>query len=413
MNLAQRYRDVKILVWDRWIRFRDPARLAWALSQSSREVSKRPFVVILESYTNYGNARAFAKKYAKLHAENEYLFLASDSNGVKWASENGIHSAQLDLKPTPENAKVWDLLFRASVAVYESHDFWRSQNAMIKRALLSGAHRIQLWHGSTGPIGKEIGLARLSAQPALWHFTAVATTSVGWDELVCEPNADEGRRLVRIQANSSIHDIEFRLVDVLRKGLYIKPSQNILAIAPTFPETTDGEDAIIEWISLIGKSAKDLDCLVDVYLHPSSKPRLRKAVMSISGVTLRTSGFSSERLREYSALVTDFSSIAHDALLIGTPVVMVTTDLPNYVKSREIIIDQEQWDASYIVDELPMVKLVLEDCLGEDSKRLNRESYRSHLLSLIKGNPGDPTIAAVELAAFGSRRKSIEELRGE
>jgi hypothetical protein len=398
VNLAQTYRDKKILGWDRWIRFRDPARMTQALSEASHKVTKRPFVVFVESHTKYGNARAIAFEYAKSHSADEYLFLATSIDGVEWATEKGIHAAKFRLNPSPENTKVWDLLFRASVAVYESHDFWRSREAMFKRALLSGAHRIQLWHGSTGPIGKEIGLARLAAQPAMWHFTALATTSVGWDELVCEPNEDEARRLDRVQAKSSIHDIEFRLVDVLRSGDYSKPSSNRIAVTPTFPETTQGEDAVIDWIIKLGSAAKELNCAVDAFLHPSSKPRLLKAISSAKGIALNESGFSSAKLKSYSAVVTDFSSIAHDALLIGTPVIMVTSDLENYVKSREILIDEEQWNASYIVNETSMFSEVLVDCLGPDSKEKARADYRSGLLGRIPGKPGEPTLMAVKRA---------------
>jgi hypothetical protein len=406
VNLAQTYREKKILGWDRWIRFRDPARMTQALSEASHKVSKRPFVVIVESHTKYGNSRAFAFEYAKTHTHDEYLFLATSIDGVEWATEHGMHSAKFSLRPSPENTNVWDLLFRASVAVYESHDFWRSREAMFKRALLSGAHRIQLWHGSTGPIGKEIGLARLAAQPAMWHFTALATTSVGWDELVCEPNADEARRLDRVQAKSSIHDIEFRLVDVLCGGDYSKPNSNRIAVTPTFPETTQGEDAIIDWVEKLGASAKDLNCEVDVFLHPSSKPRLRKALSSAKGITLNDSGFNSAKLKSYSAVVTDFSSIAHDALLIGTPVIMVTVDLENYKKSREILVDEEQWNASYIVSDSEMFSAILSDCLATDSKQKARADYRSGLLGRIPGKPGEPTLLAVK-RALETNSKSI------
>ena len=398
MNLAQTYRDNKILIWDRWIRFRDPARMTQALTEASHKVSKLPFVVIVESHTKYGNARAFAFEYAKTHSFDEYLFLASSSDGIAWAKQHSVNAATFSLNPLSHNVKVWELLFRASVSVYESHDFWRSREAMFKRALLAGAYRIQLWHGSTGPIGKEIGLARLAAQPAMWHFTALATTSVGWDELVCEPNADEARRLDRVQAKVSIHDIEFRLVEVLRSGVYSKPSINRIAVTPTFPETAQGEDAVIEWITKLGSVVKELNCEVDVFLHPSSKPRLRKAISSAKGITLNNTGFSSEKLKTYSAVVTDFSSIAHDALLIGTPVVMVTTDLENYMKSREILMDDEQWNAAYIVSDESLFAEVLEDCLGKDTKQRARDDYRSGLLSRLPGNPGEPTLSAVKRA---------------
>lgn len=372
--------------------------MARALAEASRQVKKNPFVVIVESHTKYGNARAFAVEYARTHTSDDYIFLGTDEASVKWAQERGIHAAKFLLKPNPERVKVWDLVFRAAVSVHESHDFWRGREAMFKRALLSGSHRIQLWHGSTGPIGKEIGLGRLAAQPAMWHFTALATTSVGWDELVCEPNSDETRRLDRVQAKSAIHDIEFRLVDALRQGEYVAPSISRIAVAPTFPETADGEDAIISWLAQLGSVAKSQNCEVDVYLHPSSKPRLRKALASTSGVTLSTGGFDSTKLREYSAIVTDFSSIAHDALLIGTPVVMVTIDLEHYTKSREILIDQEQWDVAYIVDDVAQFDGVLADVLGKDSRKAARSEYRNRMLAALPGAPGEPTVSAVKRA---------------
>lgn len=369
-----------------------------ALAEASHQVKKRPFVVIVESHTKYGNARAFAVEYARTHTAADYIFLGADEESVKWARGLGIHADRFVLSPYEERAKVWDLIFRAAVSVHESHDFWRGRDAMFMRALLAGSHRIQLWHGSTGPIGKEIGLGRLAAQPAMWHFTALATTSVGWDELVCEPNADEARRLDRVQATSSIHDIEFRLVDVLRAGEYVAPVARRIAVTPTFPETAAGEDAIIAWVEQLGAAAKSQSCEVDVFLHPSSKPRLRKALASASGVTLNTSGFNSTKLREYSAIVTDFSSIAHDALLIGTPVVMVTIDLEDYTKSREILIDQEQWDVAYVVDAPSQFGSVLGDVLGQDSRKAERLAYRNGLLTGLPGAPGEPTINAVKRA---------------
>ena len=97
-------------------------------------------------------------------------------------------------------------------------------------------------------------------------------------------------------------------------------------------------------------------------------------------------------------MVTDFSSIAHDALLIGTPVIMVTIDLENYIKSRDILTDDEQWNASYIINDYSMLNEILVDCLGDDSKQFARNEYRVGLLSRIPGKPGEPTMAAVKRA---------------
>jgi hypothetical protein len=385
-------------VWDSLIRNWDPERLARALSETSIRINKAPTVVIVESHTKYGNAKAFAIEFAKAHDSAEYLFICADTASTVWATENGINHVYFDSRKANSQAKEWEFILKSAVSVHESHDFWRRNDDLFLRAMLAGSHRIQLWHGSTGPIGKEIGLGRLSAQPAFWHFTALASTSVGWDELVCEPNFDEARRLDRVQAKKAIHDIEFRLVDLLKAQNYSSPSERRLVVVPTFPETASGEIALTRWIAELGLVATKSEIAVDVYLHPSSKKSLRKSLGNVTGIKLQNSGFSSSKFPEYSAVITDFSSIAHDALLVGMPVIMATFDLQEYAKSREILVDQQQWDCAYIVSELNNFESVLEDLFTKDSKAESRNRYRHNLLEKIEGVPGMPTIHAVETA---------------
>lgn len=398
MSLQQRFRDAQVLGFDALMRFVAPERIARGLENASRSIKKEPFVVFVEQAVSYGNVRAAVLEYAKTAEAETFLFITPTSAGLAWAQSHSLPCATVGIGPGEENAKVWSKLLRAAVSVHESHDFWHKRADLFSRALLSGSHKIQLWHGSTGPIGKEIGLGRLAAQPSLWHFTAIASTSTGWDELVCEPNGDESRRLNRVQAPASIHDIEFRLVDVLRSGEYAAPKDRRIAVTPTFPETANGEAEIVKWLAQLGKAALLQQCDVDVFLHPASKPSLRKAVSNMSGITLETSGFNSAKLRDYSAIVTDFSSIAHDALLIGTPVVMVTVDLEEYKKSREILIDQEQWDAAYVVAQPSGFADMLQDLFGQDSRKGKRQAYRQDLLAALPGAPGEPTLNAVKRA---------------
>ena len=395
MSFQQRFRDAQVLGFDALMRLVAPEKIARGLENASHSINKEPFVVFVEQAVSYGNVRAAVLEFSKTAPLDSYIFISPSEAGHTWAQSHSIPHAKVEIGPGAHNAQVWSKLLRAAVSVHESHDFWHKRADLFSRALLSGSHKIQLWHGSTGPIGKEIGLGRLSAQPSLWHFTAIASTSTGWDELVCEPNSDEARRLDRVQAKSSIHDIEFRLVDVLRAGDFVPPKDRRIAVTPTFPETANGEGEIVKWLAQLGKAALKEQCDVDVFLHPASKPSLRKAVSNMSGIALETSGFNSAKLREYSAIVTDFSSIAHDALLIGTPVVMVTVDLAEYKKSREILIDQEQWNAAYVVSQAEEFTTVLHDLFGPDSRKQKRQSYRQDLLGALPGQPGEPTLNAI------------------
>jgi hypothetical protein len=392
----QKRRDAKILGFDRWMRFRDPERMARALADASKQINKKRHVSLVESNGKYGNVRALAVALKDHLEPNEFTFIAHNKAGVEWGQSQGINSAKFSLKPEPANIAIWEKLLTSSVSVHESHDFWRTREGMFKRALLSGSKKIQLWHGSAGPIGKEIALGRLTAQPAMWHFTAIATTSVGWHSLVCEPNFDEARRLDRVQAENVIHDIEFRMVPVLKAGTWVKPEKPVVVVAPTFPESVEGESVLAGWIEKLSNWALESKVEVRVHLHPSSKMSLKEKVDKMRGVTRIPGGVPSMQLREVSLIITDFSSIAHDALLVGTPVMMVVGDIETYKQDREIFIDQEQWDCVYVTSDFEMISQQIESALTEDSLQTQRMEFAKHAQLALRQLPGTNTIAAIK-----------------
>lgn len=391
----QKRRDAKILGFDRWMRFRDPERMARALADASKQIKKKRHIALIESNTKYGNVRALAVALKDHLEPDEFTFIAYNLAGVEWGLSQGINSAKFSLKPEPANIAIWEKLLTSSVSVHESHDFWRTREGMFKRALLSGSKKIQLWHGSAGPIGKEIALGRLTAQPAMWHFTAIATTSVGWHSLVCEPNFDEARRLDRVQAENVIHDIEFRMVPVLKAGTWTKPEKPVVVVAPTFPESVEGENILAGWIERIGNWAFENKVEVRVHLHPSSKKSLKEKVDKMKGLTRIPGGVPSMQLREISLVVTDYSSIAHDALLVGTPVMMVVGDIETYKQDREIFVDPEQWECVYLVDETEKLAASLNSALGNDALASQRLSYTKGLISSLVAAPGENTIGSI------------------
>jgi hypothetical protein len=139
---------------------------------------------------------------------------------------------------------------------------------------LEGSYKIQLWHGATGPVGKVFGLERLNTAKTFWHFSAVATSSVGFDVLVNEPSQAEYRRTRSMIAGKSIHDVEYRLVGGLKSGPVSKPEPLRILIAPTYSESSAGEEALVGWISEVVQIAKTNGWKIDIALHPGAKPRV-------------------------------------------------------------------------------------------------------------------------------------------
>jgi hypothetical protein len=373
------------------------------LSQASLDIAKKQHVAFIESNTGYGNVRACALDMLSVLPPDQMTFFAYGDSGMAWAKEHGVPARRMTVSPGDGHSEDWDVLLRSAVSVHESHDWWRRKSDLFMRALLAGSYRIQLWHGSTGPIGKEIGLGRLNSQPTLWHFVALASTSVSWDAMVHEPNGDESRRKDRVQSRQTIHDIEYRLVPVLRQGQWQRPTRPTVIVAPTFPETVAGEDILVNWITRVASAGRLHNWDVHLHLHPSTKKSVRSKVRNIAGLTMEKAGVQSHRLKECSVIVTDFSSIAHDALLIGTPVVMAVEGLAEYRSSREILIDQEQWDASYVADRADELVDAILRALTSDDKSSVRDAYRNTLFTQLSSEPGANTRNSI-LAALAAAK---------
>jgi CDP-glycerol glycerophosphotransferase (TagB/SpsB family) len=205
----------------------------------------------------------------------------------------------------------------------------------------------------------------------------------------------DARRLDRVQAENVIHDVEFRMVPVLQAGSWVKPEKPLIVIAPTFPESVEGENVLSNWIEHIGIWAQESKVEVLVHLHPSSKKSLREKVDNFRGVTRAPGPVKSMQLREISLVITDFSSIAHDALLVGTPVMMVVGDIEKYKETREIFIDQEQWDCSYIASDFEKITQLIEIVLSEDNLEAKRITYSKQAQSVLNDKPGANTVNSI------------------
>ncbi|MEY4899733.1 MAG: hypothetical protein RI895_155 [Actinomycetota bacterium] len=390
---------IQIVVFDRIMRSSKNPDQARLLSDASKQIPKDRRVVIVDSDLAYGNARALAVDLHKILSESELLFLAYDQKGLAWAKSHGIPAAVFSTKSQTESAQLWDQLIRAKVSVYDSHNWWRTSDQLHQRSLLAGSHRIQLWHGATGPVGKVFGIERLNTAKTFWHFTAVATSSVGFDVLVNEPSQAEYRRTRSMISDKSIHDVEYRLVEALKSGPISQQEPIRILVAPTYSESSAGEAALIDWIAEVAKIAKTNGWKIDIALHPGAKPRVAKSVKRKTSCSPLVAGMETSNLHNYSAVVTDFSGIAHDCLLLKIPTVSVLLDLENYQELCPILVDDDQMAATYVVQSLSELGKQISQAVKSDPLSDARETYANSALAQIGAEPGVNTKNAV-LAAL-------------
>ncbi len=399
--LTAELRKIQMVVFDRFMRSSDNPDEARLLAEASKQIPKDRRVVIVDSDLAYGNARALALDLNKVLDEEELLFLAYDEKGLAWANSKQLPAALFSTKTKEGSAELWDKLIRAKVSVYDSHNWWRTRDQLIQRSLLEGSHKIQLWHGATGPVGKVFGVERLNTAKTFWHFASVATSSIDFDAMVNEPSQAEYRRTRSMLAKKSIHDVEYRLVKELNSGSWKPTEPKRILIAPTYSESTEGEDALVSWISESVKIAKANGWSADIALHPGSKPRVAKLVKRKIGTAPLVNGVGTSDLREYSAVVTDFSGIAHDSLMLGIPTVTVLIDFENYQELCPSLVDEVQMNVAYVVNNYAELEPQLMIAVVSEEKTNARETYVNSIVTALGALPGVNTRESV-LAALNT-----------
>jgi hypothetical protein len=387
-SLSKELRKIQMVVFDRFMRSSDNPDEARLLAEASKQIPKDRRVVIVDSDLAYGNARALAIDLNKVLDDDELLFLAYDQEGLNWAKSNGLPAAAFSSKSDSNSAELWDKLIRAKVSVYDTHNWWRTRDQLLQRSLLEGSYKVQLWHGATGPVGKVFGLERLNTAKTFWHFSAVAASSVGFDVLVNEPSQAEYRRTRSMIAEKSVHDVEYRIVEAMNSKSWMPKEKVKILVAPTYSESTQGEDQMVAWISQLAGVARAKNWIVEIALHPGAKPRVAKLIKKHAKLTPQIDGITTSELLNYSAVVTDFSGIAHDSLLLGIPTVSVLVDFDNYQDLCRSLVDQEQMDIAYAVNEINNLQHQIELAIGSDPLASAREAYINKVVIGLEALPG-------------------------
>jgi hypothetical protein len=199
-------------------------------------------------------------------------------------------------------------------------------------------------------------------------------------------------------AKKSVHDVEYRLVGDLNSGSWTPSDQKRILIAPTYSESTEGEDVLVSWISEAVKIAKANGWSVDIALHQGAKPRAAKLVKRKTGTASRVDGVETSDLRKYSAVVTDFSGIAHDSLMLGIPTVSVLIDFDNYRELCPSLIDEDQMNVAYVVNNFAELEPQVLLAINSDPMAIARETYVNSIVTGLGALPGVNTRESVLVA---------------
>jgi len=260
-------------------------------------------------------------------------------------------------------AIVWDKTWKAAdktlhskAIVYGNFD-WVSEKSYERQLCTAGARRIYLGHGVPA---KHIGYSQIGTRGNIYSFTGMVHETLGYTDVVSEstelestlhaafPSAD-------IHALGSVRNDIFSNTDDLRPifmhGLSPKnylavrnarrSGRKIVLYAPTYREKGQRLDAFINSVKrFYARMADHPDWLLVVKYHPGFKRYASSDVADLyhprAGILLLDDKEDVQPyLRETDVLITDYSSIYYDYLLLDRPVVFFQPDRAEYEKARK------------------------------------------------------------------------------
>lgn len=259
----------------------------------------------------------------------------------------------------PANPSDWTtqhLTAALSAAVVVTCDHLLNPNPFAS-SLLAGARHVQLWHGISI---KEIGLGNLrplrevNPQAArVWatcgpfkHFIGTSAAQEPefrrWFGLehyapIGYPRNDV---LLRDVTEADLLGVDTAALDQAREAR--RTGRRLVLYAPTFRDARRGTWIIEAGLEQLASDLARHGDMLLVAMHPVEAqmiPQLQAAVPSARFVTPRTDLYP--LLREVDVLVTDYSSIMFDFLLLDRPVVLYRPDHDDYVRRSRQLYDEK------------------------------------------------------------------------
>lgn len=293
-----------------------------------------------------------------------------------------------------------------SAAVVVTCDHFLNPNPYAA-ALLAGARHVQLWHGVSI---KEIGLRNLAP---LKHMSAryarVLATCGPFSRLVGTSASAEAewRRWFAFNRYDPIgyprNDVLYRdptAADLLNVDTAVLEEaraaqltgQRVVLYAPTFRDAKRGSWVIEAGLEGMAREMARQGDLLIVNLHPVEQPlipQLRQALPTARFVSPRTDIYP--LLRETSVLVTDYSSVMFDYLLLDKPIVLFRPDHEAYVAHSRKLFDDKLAvrPGPLATDARALMNLLRQpDAQGPAHAQI-RQALRDQLFTRQDGSAGD------------------------
>lgn len=285
-------------------------------------------------------------------------------------------------------------------------------------SLLHGARRVQLWHGISI---KELGFGMVDRNGLIDPGLAEVYASAGVEDLFIGTNAiDEAQWrkwfafhhygdhgyprndvLLREPTSLDLLNVDLEVLESLREVR--AAGRTIIFYAPTFRDRVgpswlqgNGLENLIRHCSARGYA-------LVINLHPYEQHVVVELRARYSGVLFLSPGTDAYPvLREASILLTDYSSIAFDFLLLDRPIVYDQTDHATYISgSRPLIDGYEDYRAGQCVTDSLALPEVIDAAVtafrdpDQDPDRERRRALRTRLFSYVDGKSAERVRAAI------------------
>jgi CDP-glycerol glycerophosphotransferase (TagB/SpsB family) len=282
------------------------------------------------------------------------------------------------------------LQLKAGVAVLTSGKYDVSQNLLTGRTKI-----IQLWHGiPLKKIGFDTYLAKINDRLVRYlFFLPVLKNLLKFDLLISTSEFIKQRFMSSFRlSGQKVPVTGYPRNDILFSNSAKLDSNNgvrTILYAPTLRNEGTGGSAVeklgIEELSKVNSFLTDINAKLYIKLHFSEEDLLKDINLS-NIVLLRSDPFFDiqEFLCRTDVLITDYSSVYFDYLLLDRPIVFFAYDLENYIKNDRGFYDQyEDVTPGYIVRSWDEVEVSIKKYLAEpdryqEERKKLTEKYWGH-----------------------------------
>ena len=327
----------------------------------SRTIAKRNRVVFVGTGKLGENTQYAFMKFCDIVKKNHYNI------EVRYFARNTIEKEYFDELGYP--CEIWSSLIPehieyallSKVAVFATHTFASDYSNTVLLSSLSGAFRIQLWHGF---LAKTVGAATLSKIKDIVRIsnvledtcvnvvtTAIDTMQVKSMYERCFPGAHI------ICTGDPRTDVLSVVENRLENNKLLK-----ILISPTYRESKSSAIKYIESVARLIGTITIKNVNLSIKFHPIFFNRFTndEKIKYLSNITDKGITVIGERedsykiLNNYDAIISDYSSIRFDYMITGRPVILYRPDLSDYSKLRTInpLKEFDEIDnISYCIDE--------------------------------------------------------------